>query len=118
MAQTNAQIIFNESLELMNNGILGTTGRKITISYEKNGEQVKETVNEPEPIHTYAEWKRLGFQVNKGQKAIASFTIWNFAENKKDPEEEEQPSLMKNGHYYMKKASFFKLSQVSAIATA
>ena len=32
----NAQIIFNESIELMKNGIIGTTGRQITIEYEKD----------------------------------------------------------------------------------
>jgi hypothetical protein len=111
---SNAQIIFNESVELMKAGVIGTTGRTVTITVEKEGQKVKETINEPEPIHTYKTWQRLGYQVEKGQKAIAMFTIWNFAENKKadDEEENEAPSLMKNGHYYMKKAAFFKGSQV------
>ena len=30
----NAQIIFNESITLMNDGLIGTTGRQITIEYE------------------------------------------------------------------------------------
>ena len=34
----NAQIIFNESIDLMKDGIIGTTGRKITVEYEKDGE--------------------------------------------------------------------------------
>lgn len=111
---SNAQIIFNESVELMKAGVIGTTGRTVTITVEKEGQKVKETIQEPEPIHTYKTWQRLGYQVEKGQKAIAMFTIWNFAENKKadDEEENEAPSLMKNGHYYMKKAAFFKGSQV------
>lgn len=128
----NAQIIFNESMELMNNGIIGTTGRQITIEYEKDGEKVKETVNEPEPIHTYAEWKKAGFQVQKGQKAIAKFTIWMWTEKKGKMTKEQADninSIMVNadgspvakegdevktaGHYYMKEASFFKASQVA-----
>jgi len=114
----NAQIIFNESIELMKAGTIGTTGRQITIEYEKDGEKVKEVVNEPEPIHTYAEWKKAGFQVQKGQKAIASFTIWMYTDGKKKSEEAneepEQPEgLVKSGHYYMKKACFFKASQVA-----
>lgn len=58
----NAQIIFNESIDLMKDGIIGTTGRKITVEYEKDGEMVKETIDEPEEIHTYQEWKKAGFQ--------------------------------------------------------
>jgi len=129
----NAQIIFNESVELMKNGLIGTTGRQITIEYEKDGEKVKETIQEPEPIHTYAEWKKAGFQVQKGQKAVASFTIWMYTDKKSKLSKEdadkinqiaeginaqEGDEVHKNGHYYMKKASFFKASQVAPIKEA
>lgn len=127
----NAQIIFNESIELMKNGIIGTTGRQITIEYEKNGEKVKETINEPEPIHTYKEWQKAGFQVQKGQKAIAKFTIWMYTDKTKKLTKEEADNIntmvinadgskaqegdevKTNGHYYMKEAAFFKASQVA-----
>lgn len=133
----NAQIIFNESIALMKDGIIGTTGRQITIEYEKDGEKVKEVINEPEPIHTYKEWQKAGFQVQKGQKAIAKFTIWMFADKKKKLTKEEADNINSiminadgsqaqegdevktNGHYYMKEAAFFKASQVAPIeATA
>ncbi len=78
----NAQIIFNESIDLMKDGIIGTTGRKITVEYEKDGEMVKETIDEPEEIHTYKEWQKLGLQVQKGEKAIAKFTIWMYTDKK------------------------------------
>ena len=119
----NSQIIFNNQLALMNDGIIGTTGRQITIEYEKNGEKVKETINEPEPIHTYAEWKKLGLQVQKGQKAIAKFTIWMFTDK---PSKAALAAAAAAGkeeadadpHYYMKEAAFFKLSQVAPATTA
>lgn len=129
----NAQIIFNESIELMNDGIIGTTGRKITVEYEKDGEKVTETINEPEEIHTYKEWQKRGFQVIKGQKAIAKFTIWNYTSKKEKLTKEEADSInamvinadgskahegdevQRKGHYYMKEAAFFKASQVEAI---
>jgi len=125
---TNAQIIFNEALELMNNGIIGTTGRQITIEYEKDGEKVKETVNEPEEIHTYKEWQNLGQQVQKGQKAIAKFTIWMYTDkasklSKEDADKineiaeginaKEGDEVRQGGHYYMKQAAFFSASQVA-----
>lgn len=132
----NAQIIFNESVELMKNGLIGTTGRQITIEYEKDGEKVKETIQEPEPIHTYAEWKKAGFQVQKGQKAVASFTIWMWTEktgkltkeqadsintvmiNADGSKAQEGDEIKSGGHYYLKKASFFKASQVAPIKEA
>lgn len=132
---TNAQIIFNESIDLMKDGIIGTTGRKITVEYEKDGEKVKETIDEPEEIHTYQEWKKAGFQVQKGQKAIAKFTIWMYTDKKKNLSQEEADSInamvinadgskahegdevRTNGHYYMKQAAFFKASQVAPIET-
>jgi hypothetical protein len=115
---TNAQIIFNESLELMKDGIIGTTGRQIKISYEKDGEQVEEIINEPEPIHTYKEWQNLGMQVQKGQKAIAKFTIWMFTDK---PSKAALVAAAAAGkeevdadpHYYMKEAAFFSASQVA-----
>ena len=130
----NAQIIFNESIELMKNGVIGTTGRQITIEYEKDGEKVKETIQEPEAIHTYKEWQKAGFQVQKGQKAIAKFTIWMWTEKTGkmtkeqadninsimvnadgSPVAKEGDETKSNGHYYMKEAAFFKASQVAPI---
>ena len=126
----NAQIIFNESIELMKNGIIGTTGRQITIEYEKDGEKVKETIPEPEEIHTYKEWQKLGLQVQKGEKAIAKFTIWMYTDKKSKLSAEdaakineiaeginaqEGDEISENGHYYMKEAAFFKASQVAPI---
>ena len=129
----NSQIIFNNSIKLMEDGIIGTTGRQITIEYEKNGEKVKELINEPEAIHTYAEWKKAGFQVQKGQKAIAKITIWNWTSKKARLTKEEADHInatiinadgskaqegdevQTKGHYYMKEAAFFSESQVEQI---
>lgn len=128
---TNAQIIFNESMALMADGIIGTTGRQITVSYEKNGEKVTETVNEPETIHTYKEWQNLGMQVQKGQKAVAKFTIWMYTSKTKKLSKEDADAInsmvvnsdgskaqegdevQTKGHYYMKEAAFFSASQVA-----
>ena len=54
---TNEQIIFNASMELLKDGIIKSTGRSFTFENE-NGEKI--TVNEPEPMHTFAKWKELG----------------------------------------------------------
>lgn len=117
---TNAQIIFNESVRLMEDGIIGTTGLKIEVVME-NGETV--SMLEPEPIHTYAAWKILGFQVKRGEKAIAKITIWKTGKSRQ--QEETAEAATENGveispervRMFMKTAHFFKPSQVERVAT-
>lgn len=77
---TNEQIIFTESMNLMEHGIIGNTGRKIVVENEA-GE--KKEIFEPEKIHTYAGWKAVGRQVKKGEKSIAAFQIWKHTTRKK-----------------------------------
>lgn len=110
---TNAQIIFQESLNLMENGVIKGTGRMFeAVVVDKDGNETKQMVEEPEAIHTYATWKSLGYQVKKGEKAKASFTIWKYTEGKKQEESDEEPE----GKMFMKKAHFFTMDQVEKIA--
>ena len=110
---TNAQIIMNESIRLLEEGIIKGTGRFLEmVCIDKDGNEEKKMVEEPEPIHTYAAWKQLGYQVKKGQKAKASFTIWKFAEGKKEEESDEEPE----SKMFMKKSHFFTFDQVEKIA--
>lgn len=116
---TNAQIIFNNSVELLNKGIIKGTGQYMTMVLEDGSTRVQEV---PEDIHTYAAWKKLGYQVKKGQKAVASFTIWKYAE--KEIKDENGKVIIDqitgestiDSSMFMKKASFFTAEQVEAIA--
>ncbi len=118
---TNGQIIFSESMRLMNDGIIGTTGRKLTlITIDEDGTEKKEIIDEPEEIHTFAEWKALGFMVQKGQKAVAKFTIWNFTDKpskakKATREAAGEDTEAADPHFYMKDACFFAFSQVAPL---
>lgn len=106
---TNAEIIFTESQRLMEEGVIGTTGRKfIATVVNADGDQEENEFFEPEPIHTYAGWKERGYQVRRGEKAIAQFTIWKHVTKKNDNEEDESKM-------FMKRASWFKFSQVEPI---
>lgn len=108
---TNADIIFTESQKLMEEGIIGTTGRKFkAIVVNSEGEEEEIEVMEAEPIHTYNGWKERGYQVQKGEKAIAQFMIWKHVTKKAESEDEQDESKM-----FMKKASWFKFSQVAPI---
>ena len=94
---TNEQIIFKNRISLMESGIIGTTGKSITVV---DGIGFTKVINEPEPIHTINEWKRRGFFVKEGQKAIAHFSIWKRGET----------------DLFKKKAYFFSSSQVEPIS--
>ena len=110
---TNAQIIMNESINLLENGIIKGTGRMLeAVIVDKDGNETKKMVEEPEAIHTYAAWKQLGYQVKKGEKAKASFIIWKHVAGKKKEESEEQ----EESKMFMKKAHFFTIGQVEKIA--
>lgn len=87
---TNEQIIFTESMNLMEKGIIGNTGRKIVVENEA-GE--KKEIFEPEKIHTYAGWKAVGRQVKKGEKSIAAFQIWKHTTKKPKKEDEEEEKM-------------------------
>lgn len=103
---TNAQIILLESVKLMEQGILKGTGKKIVVEYNDE----KKELDVPEPIHTYQAWKKLGYQVKKGEKAIAKFTIWKHVSGKKKEDGEQGKDRM-----FMKMSSFFKMEQVEKI---
>lgn len=66
-------------------------------------------ISESEEIHTFQKWKSLGYTVRKGEKAVASFTIWKHT-TKTDKESGEESASM-----FMKKAHFFSTSQVEKI---
>ena len=106
MAVTNSMIILLESVKLMEQGILGGTGEMIV--YE-DGNGNKKQVEMPEPIHTYQKWKELGYQVRRGEKAIAKFPIWKYSESKRKDDDEQEKAHAK---MFMKVSAFFKLSQV------
>lgn len=121
---TNAQIIFNKSIELMENGLLNGTGKFITvIQLNENGEEEKKVIEEPEAIHTYAAWKQLGYQVKRGNKAVAQINIWKHVSKKEEMEVTYTDGTtgteeIDNSKMFMKLSSFFSASQVEKIATA
>lgn len=109
---TNTQIIFNNSIELMKAGIIGTTGRVLIL---EKPDGTKETINEPEQIHTFAAWKAAGYSVKKGEHAVAAFPVWKYKTGKKDPEKDEE-NAEEGGSCYLYKAFFFTAAQVEKIA--
>lgn len=67
------------------------------------------------PLHTFAEWKRLGYSVKKGEKACMKCDIWRKSNKKQQDENGEE---VESDRFYKKLAHFFTLAQVEKIAAA
>jgi len=107
---TNQMIILTQQVELQKEGILKFTGKKMTV-VDMSGELIE--IDEIQPIHTYKGWKSRGYQVKKGEKAVAKFPIWTYSAKKKSDEDEE--NSIGTGHMYMKTSAFFTDEQVEKI---
>lgn len=106
---TNEQIIMNERFHLMENGILKGTGKFIkALIVNSEGVAEERDIEIPEEIHTYAHWRELGYQVQKGQKAVAKFGVWKYTEKEKESGEKEKQMFIKH-------SAFFAPNQVEVI---
>ena len=78
--------------------------------------QLIETTGEL-PLHTFAEWKRKGFSVKKGEHATLTCFIWRW-NNKTGtvPMKDGDDVEVDESHFYKAKAFFFTREQVEAIA--
>ena len=77
------------------------------------------TENGELPLHTFAEWKRMGYTVRKGEKARMSCSIWRYNKKsetvqQKDGEEKE----VDKSHFYKQLAHFFTAEQVEKLEKA
>ena len=112
---TNAEIILSNRVFLMEQEVIkGVPG---TALHWKD-EQGERDILMPEEIHTFDEWKKLGFMVQKGQHAVAKFQIWmpRKGKAKAKPEDEEQQEAGAPKGFYKKIAFFFTAEQVKEVA--
>lgn len=117
---TNAQIIMNESLRLMEDGILKGSGQFGEIETETG----TITIELPEAIHTFNGWKQLGYSVKKGEKSSIKFPIWKHTTKmlKTDTDNAElnamNAQINEQGgqvNMFMKMSSWFTFAQVEPI---
>lgn len=114
---TNAEIIFNHSVKLLEDGIIKGTGEYCEIEHEDGSREKKEL---PEAIHTFAAWKERGRSVKKGEKAVADFCIWKSSVKMLDTDtgdaENDKINAAINAEggeksIFMKRAFFFTFDQ-------
>lgn len=99
---TNAQIILTAAIE---------TG----IYTEDQAQAIIEKLGSL-PLHTFAEWKKLGFIVKKGEKARLAVDIWMKSNKKIQVETQEgNEQEVDAGRFYKKLSHFFTFDQVQKI---
>ncbi len=72
-------------------------------------------MNELEPsieLHTFAEWKRLGYKVKKGEKSKHKISIWKRTTKKVENEKGEE---VETQNYFLKLSAFFTIDQVEKL---
>lgn len=66
-------------------------------------------------LHTYSQWKKLGYQVKKGEKSEHKITVWKRSTKKVENEEGDKEEV-DNGRYFLKESAFFTQEQVERIS--
>ena len=118
---TNATIILNESIRLMEQGVLKGSG---IFGEYKDADGNTKQIELPEDIHTFAGWKARGYQVKKGEKSAIKFPIWKHTAkmldtNTGNPENDKMNAQINaqggKTSMFMKVAAFFTAEQVEPI---
>lgn len=107
----NAEIILKNRLRLMEEGLLGSTGRMIKIETDEGEKEIPE----PLQIHTYAGWLDLGYRVRHGQHAIADFPVWKMRPAGKRKDKKTGAEISYEEKMLMVKAFWFSPDQVEKI---
>lgn len=68
------------------------------------------------PLHTFAEWKRLGFIVKKGEKSKLAVDIWMKSNKKQTAETKDGDEIeVDTSRFYKKLSHFFTFEQVEKL---
>lgn len=67
------------------------------------------------PLHTFAEWKRLGYSIRKGEHAKLVCFIWRHKSKTKEVQQDDKTVEINESSFYKTKAHFFDNTQVEKI---
>ena len=94
----------------------------ITVDPEssENPEDIFTALLAAETFHTFAEWKRMGYSVKKGQHAALVCNLWKYTEKpgkaaREAAAESGQDALETDPHFYMARSHLFSRLQVEKI---
>ena len=95
----------------------------ITVDPEssENPEDIFTALLAAETFHTFAEWKRMGYSVKKGQHAALVCNLWKYTEKPGKAAREAAAAAGEDApesdpHFYMAKAHLFHALQVDKIS--
>lgn len=100
---TNFQLIANAAI---GEGLY--TQEEAIAILEENGEL---------PLHTFAEWKKRGFVVRRGEHAKLTTQIWRYKGKGKQTVEVSEDDEKNARNFYLTKAFFFTAEQVEQMVT-
>lgn len=77
-------------------------------------EQVEEyiTAGEGLPLKTFAEWKKAGYVVKKGESAVLKTRLWQMKKKKKSADEQTDGEDKDKNDFYLCPAHLFSAEQV------
>ena len=94
----------------------------ITVDPEssENPEDIFTALPAAETFHTFAEWKRMGYSVKKGQHAALVCNLWKYTEKpgkaaREAAAESGQDAPETDPHFYMARSHLFRRLQVEKI---
>ena len=68
------------------------------------------------PVHTFSEWKRLGYTVKKGEKACLKVYIWKKSNKTQTAETKDGDEIeIDTSRFYKKLSHFFTFEQVEKL---
>ena len=70
------------------------------------------------PLHTFKEWKRMGFIVRKGEHAKLTCSIWRWNNKHNSMPQDENEVEIDESHFYKIRAHFFDETQIERMVTA
>lgn len=98
-------------------------GVKITVAdgSDETPENVFNAMLAAETFHTFAEWKRMGYSVKKGQHAALVCNLWKYTDKPGKAAREAAAAAGEDApesdpHFYMAKAHLFHALQVDKIS--
>ena len=107
----NEEIILRNRFRLMEEGLIGSTGRMIKVETDDGEKEMPEPIQ----IHTYAGWLDLGYRVCHGQHAIADFPVWKMRPAGKKKDKKTGAEVSYDEKMMMVKAFWFSSDQVEKI---
>lgn len=97
----------------------------VTITVAEGSDETPESVFNAmlaaETFHTFAEWKRMGYSVKKGQHAALVCNLWKYTDKPGKAAREAAAAAGEDApesdpHFYMAKAHLFNALQVEKIS--